>query len=242
MLPSNVAFLLNLPDYQATKVAAVIKDHSNLQVNLVNLSSCWPIRVWFKKPVTVVNARRKYVTVSEFTFSKFFAHGDSVLCHLPKRDARSGFVVNFNLDDIEKYEVVLFNEREFKSFDAFKARFDLRLITERQILKLWSLPSAQTGKQYCQTDFKRLGPEALVTMQRFLRRFTSIDTPVLDNYNERGYMSEHYTSNHHLGRDITIESNKDRDWISYASEFSGTGNGSYGLIATEKTWLHLEDD
>jgi hypothetical protein len=176
-------------------------------------------------------------TVSEYTFSKFFNNnGQCGICYVPTRSGRHGYY--FPLSKVVRYEPLInsFKEDRFSTYEDFKKKFDRFFITEDEIQKLWNQKSCQHGKQYCPSDFHRLGPRGREVLVRFMRRFKGIEADI----NSEIY--ETYTTLHHFGRDVKISHGTNLPYVYYSSEFQGCGNGRYGLLANKNEFLWLEDD
>lgn len=221
---------------------------------LVGLSKYYPIRLWFSEPATLQcprhwvresDNRKAYITHKTgdtLTVNKFFLHGDT-LCYASKKTSRTGYYFDM-LDKVVKYDIVLGNATKdaFSTFEQFKGRFDLMFITEDEILKLWNGTSSQHGGKYTPRDFHGMGPRGKQVMNDFLRRFKGVKDTPRGIYDEKGYMRADYRSYHHSGRDISISHLFGNSYVWYSSEFSGCGNGRYGLVANKSTFLWLEDD
>ena len=251
MLPNNVALLTGVKnETQKDVLESILKSHSDLMLTLLKISSVWPIKVWFKKPVQVVNAQRHHQTVTQFTFRRFFMTTSSMFCHLHRANGRRGFPVYFSLEDIEKYEVVIPTDHAFANFEEFKAKFDPRFMTEAECLRTWNLNSPQHGGKYDKRDFHRIGSKGKIALKQFLNNFTSVNETSNEKYSSyigkedqyvRGYFNS-MSTNEHFGRDIKIEHKLGLPYVWYTSEFPGCVNGSYGLLVNEKEWLHVEND
>lgn len=243
-IPETLPTLVGLDDRRAAAVEHVLKG-CPVPEALNALGTFWPIKVWFKEPVPIQLNRRHARPVTEHVFRKFFFSKD-LLCYSPSTRGRHGFP--FPDDKMVRYEPVVISN-SFKSYEQFKARFNLRFISESEIKKLFNETSAQTGEKYRPTDFKPLGPSAKLTMERFLKRFKSVDDTEGADYGTYGvqelrvpYLQENHKSNGPGGRDIEIAHRLGQPLVHYSSEYPGCGNGDYGLIATERTFLYLEKD
>jgi hypothetical protein len=238
MLPTNAALLTTVPGHCQWIAEKVLKGTSTLTNNLIDISLYWKVKIWFTKPVTVYRTRfsNGYKESNVHVFTKFAMSKSNNLIYLFKRNGRYGRPFCFeNL--IDRYEIVFTHYREF-TFEQFKAKFDPRFITNAKLQDFWNSTSAQTGKQYARSDFKQIGPEGKQLVESFLQRFKGLDdkTLVREYYQSRG------RRNSRCGRDIKIEYSPGIDYVFYSSEYPGCGNGSYGILANEKQWLHLEDD
>ena len=251
MLPNNVALLTGVKnDNQRDVIEFILKAHSDLMPTLLKVTSVWPVKVWFNKPVQVVNAQRHHQTVTQFTFRRFFLSTSKVFCHMHRANGRNGFPVYFKLEDIEKYEIVIPTEHAFADFEQFKAKFDPRFMTETEILRTWNLNSPQHGGKYDKRDFHRIGSKGKIALRQFLNNFSSVNETSNEKYSVgigegSVYVRGNFNSmscNEHFGRDIKIEHKLGLPYVWYTSEFPGCGNGSYGLLANEKEWLHVEND
>lgn len=202
--------------------------------------------------VSVSRSCHRSKTATEHVFSRFFASKNGVssttqLCYLPTRKGRTGYLFP-SLDTVIKYEPVIETpreDREFDSYEQFKARFDLFFITEGEIQRLWNGKSSQHGGKYRPSDFHRIGPKGKQALSNFLRFFKGINSTDHTGYRtveDRQYLQEKYRSYHQFGRDISIEHNAKNEFIFYSSEYHNCGNGRYGLLANKKCFLWLEDD
>lgn len=268
-LPRNIAVLAAL-DLKGEKLNVVEKAlkgaFSCLEDTLVAFGQQWKLRVAFSEPVDV--RCRPYWSKKEPTedgysrtrysgwkktdthvFSRLFNEHKCPLCYLPARNGRKGYHFP-SLDKVVSYEVVLKEKKKnkFESYQEFKARFDLRYITESLIRTLWNGTSSQHGGKYCPADFHRLGPIGVRLVQELNRKgfkgvsdsynIGSPGNPVLRNELCASHRS---WGKGNFGRDIRVTYDG-RDRVIYSSEYPGCGNGRYGLLATNKTFLWLEDD
>lgn len=267
-IPDNIALAVGLeagdavekvlksPDPKDSYTTDIIMAH-----NLAALGKYFKIKIWFTEPVKVYvfpykkkaddgTVWKHYCKkVQEHIFSGFFLKG--YLYYKLKVDGRKGYRFDF-FDKIEKWEIVLksnksrsYNSYDFKDYEAFKRKFDPRFITEDEIKKLWNSKSGQHGERYNKKDFHRIGPRGLEVMKRFLTKFKNVTKPDKSIYRETSYgtyLSERYDSYHHAGRDISISHNIECPYVHYSSEYSGCGNGRYGLVANPREFLWLEDD
>lgn len=262
---------LSMSESQTAIVESILKGQTDLRTNLVNLSRHWKVRVWFNSPVQIRVGRRYGQTKykQEHVFSRFFLGEGAQLCYVTSRSHRSGYPLGDQINLIVKYEPVLdphdggAESDVFKSYEQFKRKFDLFFITEAEVKKLWDGTSGQHGGRYLKSDFRRLGRQGVWVMDQFLRFFKGIsnggDIPgyspgTAENLSSipgcrfggkyfitrANYCST--STNINFGRDIHISHQTNLDWVYYASEYVGCGNGRYGLIANKHEFLHLEDD
>ena len=255
MLPTNMALVLGDPDvkdpesHKSRTVQKVMKGFLHLETILKELSYYWKIRIWFKQPVSIVVGRR-YVVTNCHVFSRFCdgLHGGLLY---EKRRARYGQPFGHLLQLVDRYELVIPHPRKM-TLELFKSKFDPRFITEKKIEELYGQKSGQTGKPYAMTDFRRISRIGRRAVERFLQNFHGIGSQDKTGYIQSGKSNDtrwdlsgcHYSCsrNMHFGRNIKVEHMLGNEFVWYSSEFPGCGNGSYGMLATEKTWLHLEDD
>lgn len=251
MLPdNNLPTLLGIDKNADAVIAAAISGEISLGDSLARLSPWFLVRAWFSRPVQVWKPRRVNTWVEEYLFRYFFMSTQGRLCYAPRRNPRKGFAFH-ETHLITKLEFVPEStekkKQNFKSFEDFKKKFDLRFIKEDQILKLWNEKSNQHGGQYNRKDFRKIGKRGKEVMKRFLRTFTSIHEKNRF-YHESQYddgvwvFSERYQSSHRLGRDISICHQTNCPHVFYSSEYHMCGNGRYGIVANEKEFLWLEDD
>jgi hypothetical protein len=243
MLPENIPLLVGLTGDKAAAVEKVLKG-CPLEDALVALSKFWKIKIWFKQEQEVIIRNRRYLR-SVHIFNKFFM-GNS-LCYCPSKSSRHGYLFP-NINTIEKYEIVLDAKArdEFKTYEDFYKKFNKRFITDAEIQKLWNSTSAQTGERYRPSDFKRIGPQGLKIMKMFLEFFVDVNTegkhydPRSDG--KKSLAQRYYSPAGFSGRDISIYHTMGKPFVYYSSEFAGRSNGTYGLVANEKEFLHLEND
>lgn len=258
-LPDNIALTVGTktPDEVSQALAG---DTNTIAENLGLLGTFYKIRIWFTEPVTLfynakwketiedgrtIRRKKTMKKVSVHVFNGFHHNGVRLFYKL-QMNGRRGYCGDF-LDKIKKWELVLntTSTDKFKDYAAFLRRFDLKFITEPEVKNLWNNKSCQHGKQYRPSDFRQMGKQGKKVMLRFLNTFTHIDNPDISKYSvtkDSTYYTEYYRTHHHTGRDISISHNAKVPYVWYSSEFQGCGNGSYGLVATKNTWLHLEDD
>jgi len=248
MIPANLPLFVGLPDY-ADPVEKILKGEGSLEEHLTWFSGC-KIRVWFSCPVQVRLNRYHSKMVAVHDFMGFFKGQTYGLCYPVKKHGRVGYPMGDLTSKIIKWEPVL-GQDEFRNYDQFKAKFDLKFITESEIQKLWDGKSGQHGGKYRLSDFRRLGPKGQYVLKAFLDDFKGLgkvgpayrDTPTGGNYK---VVSAHYSSPSRcgstFGRDITISCNSCSSHVYYSSEYPGCGNGRYGLLVNKKEFLWLEDD
>jgi hypothetical protein len=259
--PKNLLELagLKMGPRQTAIVEEILKGRTDLTTNLVELSESWKIRVWFANPVEIRTGRRYGQTKykQEHVFARFFISSRDQLCYALSRSHRTGYHLGDRINKIVKYEPVLdtydggAGSDHFTSYEQFKKKFDLFFITEAEVRKLWDGTSAQHGGKYLKSDFRRLGRQGKWVMEQFLRFFKGISNGgnipgyCLETDGKYFYTRADYTSmsnRQYFGRDIHMTHQTNLDWVYYASEFPGCGNGRYGLIANKHEFLHLEDD
>jgi hypothetical protein len=262
-IPTNLPLLINDPRPLAVSAVTDIlhnSDSMELRDILASLGTFWPVKVWFSQPVTIsviprwinnpkdgYRTHKSTQTSDVHIFRGFFKHGIDDLCYKYKQRGRTGQYFTF-FDKVIKYEPVIERTKktEFTSFEEFKAKFDPYFITEEQIKELWNEGSCQHGGKYIPSDFRHIGPVGKKVMERYLHFFKGVgtggDEPGYTKYGGQYILTQRHTTNHHPGRDITIQHTSDRGYVHYNSEFAGCGNGRYGLVATRNTFLHLEDD
>lgn len=276
MLPDNIAMLYGLPDLtddQKTVVEKLIAGEylDDTQEILLALGKHWKLKIIFKVPVRV-HTTRHWITGEEpgtkyfktenldtvHVFNQLFSSSTFPLCYTVKKNGRNGYIFpdrSRDLNLIAKYEVMLKTEpKEFESYEAFKARFDLRFITLKAIIDLWNTNSAQHGGRYAPSDFKSLSQDSKTALKNFLQKFKSVTSTDTTAYTQgTGDELVYYrlcSREYNSKRDITISHSIlkqgdvliPRDTVSYSSEFKGCGNGRYGIIVNKNTYLHLEDD
>ena len=261
-LPTNIAAIVPVcdSDNQKTLVEKALKGafSDSLEEALVKFSLFGPLKVTFSEPVDVHRMGRGHIRLFSSwektntpTFARLFNNdGKCPLCYLRSRRHRKGYSFPASLTKVVAYEVVLKNRKdEFKSFEQFKAKFDPKFILDDLVKDLWNSKSGQHGGKYRPSDFRRLGPVGRdLVRQLYANGFTDIrnvtyeDGKVRNSSNGARLYVRHYSygGKGNFGRDITIEAMAGR--IGYSSEYPGCGNGRYGLLVTERTFLWLEDD
>lgn len=243
MLPKNLPLLMADANKQQAEVLEKVAQGSLSPVEcLVALGRHWRIRVKFSQPIDIRTRTtkvkqaegsylwRQHIRTDNHVFFKFFLSPTHGLCYGIGR--RHGHP--FPITHMSSYEPLPNKTNVFKDYDHFKAKFDMRFITEAEIQKLWSTSSAQTGEQYKPSDFHGLGPRGKQVLKEFLYTFVDVNTT--------GDLTRHHYTNRHPGRDITVTHNAGKPYVYYSSEYSGCGNGRYGLLANCQEFLHLEDD
>jgi hypothetical protein len=259
-LPQNLPLLVGVIGDQAEAIEKVLKG-CPLDQALDALGKHWKVKVWFSQEVEVRTISRVFTevvkdgsvyktwksynksTVHIFNFITIY-HG--MLLYQPTRKSRMGYHFP-SLELVTKYEPVLpvQTKDEFESVAEFATRFDRRFITESEIQKLWAGTSAQHGGKYTPSDFHRLGPQGKRVLYNFLRLFMDVEDTEGKYYFERSghkCLEQYHNTHSNGGRDIKISHTLGQGYVYYASEFKGCGNGSYGLIANENEFLHLEND
>lgn len=259
MVPQNLPLLIGkVEGKKAEALETALKGSDDLRNNLGLLGSCFKIQVWFKEPVkrhiqrqkirlSPTSWRYEYAKVSNcHIFPRIVKQGPQLL-YTTSRNARTGYPFP-DLNLVTKFELVNESTKtEFDSFEEFKKKFDLFFITEDQIKSLWNSKSAQHGGRYNRRDFHQIGPAGREVMNRFLRNFKGINEGRGPGYLKSPHgdytvLTERHKSYHHSGRDITISHQTNIGMVHYSSEYQGSGNGRYGLVANRREFLWLEDD
>lgn len=255
MIPENLAE--HIADEGYGKVEAVKMAFANPEDtagNLVRLGMFWRIDVVFDRSVEVRSSKYKVKRGDRHTFAGFFESKEHGICYAIRRPLRSGYYFGTYLPMVVAYRLVdpgtvSGREDKFRDFEAFAKKFDRRFITEDEVRVLWATKSPQHGGQFKPSDFHAIGPKGRRVVKRFLEQYAGLDAPEPGNgcyrpgFEGNGYIlhvEEHADS--HTGRDITIEHKVGKPYVHYSSELPGCGNGRYGLLATEKTFLWVEDD
>lgn len=261
-IPANLPLLIGkVTDAQAAVVERILKGQSDLKTNLMDLGKHFKVRVWFSKEVDIriqrhwvnqgENTRlcRQHVKTDNHVFNYItYAQGQpGRIIYGTSRKCRSGYDFP-SLDLVTRYEPVIRTERataEFKSYEQFAAKFDRRFITDDMIKDLWNSKSAQHGGRYCPSDFHRIGPKGKEVLDLFLRLFKDVNDTVGEHYHESDgykYLRHGRNAYHPSGRDISLSHTLGVPRVSYSSEYSGCGNGRYGMLANKNEFLWLEDD
>ena len=270
-IPENLALLVDkLTPSQAEVVERIYKGQVDLKANLLDLSKYWKVKVWFDREIDIRIQQHKvftkkdedgwrhylyksHVHTNTHIFHRINTSTDGTLIHATSKASRRQWYYFPCLDWVVKYEPVIEKDRdqEFKSYEQFKAKFDPFFITEAEIQKLWNETSNQHGGRYKPSDFHNIGPRGKGVLKDFLRNFKGISSTdpnaflAYHPYSETSkelYLDAYYKTYSHLGRDIKIEHRAGLGFVWYSSEYSGCGNGRYGILASEKKFLHVEDD
>ena len=206
-------------------------------------------RFVYSCPVTMHTSRYRSKTDSVHVVGKIFKSAD-YYCYAPNSNSRRGWEIE--TDTLVSITVIPRKADVFNSLEEFAKRFDKRFITDEGIKSLWESKSGQHGGQYRPSDFRQVSKvmknkvKNFVEIVKDIRALKDATNPppkfVKNEYSKKFSYDEYYYSNHHAGRDITIYYTLGSKYISYSSEFHRCGNGSYGILATKNTWLHLEDD
>ena len=191
-------------------------------------------------------------------FSGFFLHG-STLCYKVKTGGRRGYHFP-SLDLVSSYEPVIDGlvdkTQAFATLEQFTKKFDPLFISDAEILRLWNGTSSQHGGKYVPADFHKIGPVGRKVLEDFMRRFNGVANTDHASYRESVshdhtgkqpptstyYLEAEHQSYRSPGRDIRISHRLGLGYVHYSSEFSGCGNGRYGLVANRSEFLWLEDD
>jgi hypothetical protein len=171
-----------------------------------------------------------------------------------KRNARKGYSISCN----EYAGDIITIERDpkagrhegFKTLAEFMVMFNPRFITLEKISELWhnGIDGAKTT-EIKRSKFKKIGKEGKTLMKRFLEKFDSVNR-ITEHYmvsphgEYKVLMEKRYSSSSsmRIGRDIGVEHSEGNGMVFWSSEYPGCGNGSYYIVANERTILHLEDD
>ena len=214
------------------------------------------VEVEFTEPVGVYNHEKKKI----HTFSKLIVNencniGGTIyynFYYTSRINARYRYSLDAEISEkIKSVRLVDIKEKnKFKSLEQFAKRFDTRYITKEMIVKLYNEKSSQTGVAYDKRDFKQMGPRGKQAFESFNKQFTGVNKLAAElngNYEKSSYgdyktLTVNYASYQNSGRDIRISHSSNQPLVHYSSEFSGCGNGSYGLVVRKGVWLHLEDD
>jgi len=253
MLPDNIGIALDFKDESRKKdvLESVLHPH-DLEGNLARLGRAWKIRVQFSDPVQFRKGRRMSPLDKVHTFCGFFRGSESgILCYTTHR-SEYGSVSGYHFYPGQLEKIVAYSlidrgaHQHFSSLEQFAKRFDTKFITKEYIEKLWDGTSSQHGGKYQRSDFRRIGKKGLKAVEKFMYHFKGVEAkepPEGYSNSEYGFAlraEERAWSNN--GRDISVSHSLGREIVHYSSEYAGCGNGRYGLLVTEKTFLWLEDD
>jgi len=197
--------------------------------------------VEYAAPVSFGFSRRqRFNEVTCFRFHSFRMVG-STLYVSNRRRARFSYPLP-RVDQVVRVRPVQQKDDRFADFESFARRFDRRFVSEGTLRDLWQHGSGQHSGPFRPSDFKPIGPKGRCVVKRFLDSFQSLDSAG-PAYNANGVLTlRDYSQSTHLGRDISIEHRAGGGAVYYSSEFPGCGNGSYYLLATPHSILHLEND
>lgn len=139
---------------------------------------------------------------------------------------------------------------DFKSFQEFWAKFDLRFISEKKIEELWREAPDRNGRcKYKKSDFKRMGKRGKEVMEKFLEKFSSVHFPTehyeFSDYSNKSYptlLLVRYSTWSNKGRDIQIVHNLSSNYVYYTSELHERGSGNYYFVANKREVLFIEND
>lgn len=248
MLPeNNLPTLMGIDPIRDDVIADAFTDKLTPYENIARLSRYFLIKAFFTEPIFI----RDKGDVTEHIFNFFFISTNDRLCYAKRKNARRGYPFYY-YDKIKRIEFIhKESSHEFKSFESFKKRFDTRFITEDAIKDFWNGKSSQHGGKYNKDDFKKIGKVGKGLMKRFLTHFEDINKPKKEYpYHKSNAFptqdiyvySEKYHTDHRLGRDITISHQSNAPYVYYSSEYQGCGNGTYGIVVNENTYLWLEND
>lgn len=248
-LPTILPTLLN-KGFDET-ISLMLQEPDNHFENMVRLSKICKVKLTFNCPTVIYTGRRKSVTTTEHIFNGFFLSSGGNFCYTMKSTDRRGYILP--QAHIESYEPVIKTVDAFDNYEQFRKKFDTQFITEEAIKKLWDSTSAQHGGKYLPSDFKSIGPAGKEALYMFLRGFKGVTSTDSSTYDERTSVDGTYkyfnrsncsygSGGSHTSRDIRISHTLGNNCVSYSSEYSGTGNGTYGLLATKSTYLWLEND
>lgn len=261
-IPENLPLLLDESDEGKRNVInSVLKNPDDIKSNLLALGQYWKVKVWFSEPVersivkqwvqaegreTGYRYSKNKIVSDVHTFPGFFNWQGRSLCYKFKRGGRRGDIFP-DLKLVTKYEPVINSAKdEFDIFEKFKAKFDPSYITEEGIQSLWDSKSSQHGGDYRPSDFRKIGKVGKQVLRRFLTTFKGINDTPEECYRfmcgDIKYISERHTAYRHPGRDISISHSLGVPYVHYSSEYSGCGNGRYGILANKNEYLWLEDD
>jgi hypothetical protein len=260
MIPNNLGLFINEEDKRRDEaVKAAFANPGDTEGNLARLGRHWRIDVRFSEPVEVYVNRFRHKVTDRYTFAGFFEKGGRL--HYAVRRYRYGTLTGFYAGMVFTSKVVAYDlvpwessrdGRPFNSFEQFYRRFDRRFITDEKVRELWEGTSSQHGGKYRPSDFHPVGPKGRRVVREFLGKFAGLEAtpgPRKDYYETRGEtggmrydLSVCERAYKSTGRDIKISHLMGHPLVWYSSEYAGCGNGRYGLLATEKTFLWLEDD
>lgn len=246
-LPNNIPLLMGM-GYDDT-VKLILSEPDNHMKNIVRISTICKVKVTFHCSQSFPISRRKRVNnVTSHVFPQFFSI-DGKLFYMFKRGGRSGYQIS--MDNIRSYEPVISTAHKFDSFEDFKKQFDLYFITEEYIKTLWEEKSPQHGERYKPSDFKPVSRSGKEALSMFLRRFKGISNTDTESYTRRTFEGNEYwtasgyyhgTGGSSTSRDISISHRMGSPVVHYASEYHGTGNGTYGILVSRSKYLWIEND
>ena len=245
---NNLPCMIGISERTDEYIAATLNGSLSLEAALARLSWFFAVKITFRHPRNLRHLRG-WKDSATHLFRCFFISDLDNFCYGYKRISRRGHPISL----ADAIEITFIHEepKEFASYEQFKARFNLRFIKEEGIKSLWNSKSGQHGGKYNRNDFKKIGKVGKQVMKRFLNRYIDINTPhpscsKSNLYPERQedvwvHTEKHHTD-HRLGRDISISYQSNSPYLYYSSEYMDCGNGDYGLIVNESTYLYLEKD
>ena len=246
-LPNNIPLLLGM-GYDDT-VKLILSEPDDHMKNIVRLSTICRIKITFHCSQSFYVTRRKRVNnVISHVFPQFFSI-DGKLFYMFKRGGRSGYQIS--MDNIRSYEPVISTAKKFETFEDFKKQFDLYFITEDYIRTLWEGTSPQHGGKYQPSDFKPISRSGKEALSLFLGRFKGLNNTNTESYTHRTFDGNEYwtATGYYYGsggsstsRDISVSHRMGSPVVHYASEYHGTGNGTYGILVSRSKYLWIEND
>ena len=235
-LPNNIPLLMGMGHDDTIKT--IFSEPDNHMNNIVRLSTICRIKITFHCSQSFPISRRKRVNnVTSHVFPQFFSI-DGKLFYMFKRGGRSGYQIS--MDNIRSYEPVISSAKKFETFEDFKKQFDLYFITEDYIRTLWEGTSSQHGEKYQPSDFKTISRSGKEALSLFLHRFKGITFDGNEYWKASGYYDGSGRSS--TSRDISISHRMGSPIVNYASEYHGTGNGTYGILVSRSKYLWIEND
>ena len=205
------------------------------------------LRLDFIRPMYVPKGAG-HRTKTKQTFMEFHFWMTNGIVRRFKRGGSHGYHLPDEIyTNIARWRIIVVDDT--LTYLEFKAKFDMRFITEEELFKTWNNNSPQHGGSYKKTDFKTMSRRGRDVFKDFLERFTSVSVPT-EHYttgqfpgtSTKDLLREHHTPWHDKGRTISIEHHYPRPYVLYATEDAQGGREKCYIIANKNEVLHLEND
>lgn len=230
MLPKNLPLVMD-----NTSVSHIIdeclRNADDTFIVLTTITRAYPVIIKFKKPM-VFNGKEK----TQHHFGTFFLSSHNNICYGHRMHAYTGYPLPKDfLSNIQEMSLDI-NSVDFKDFQEFINRFHPDFITRKELKNLWNDPHGVYNKR----NFRALNDKALNVLKDFKKKFKGLNNT--DHYKGDFLTCRSWRTYDPRSKNVTISHSKKAEFINISLERAGTCNGSYGLIANNREYLHLEDD